>query len=33
MPNDQEAIDAPTSRPDKKQIRAVLASCVMGTTV
>lgn len=33
MSNSQEAIDAPTSRPEKKQIRAVLASCVMGTTV
>jgi metabolite-proton symporter len=33
MSNSQEAIDGPTPRPEKKQIRAVLASCVMGTTV
>ena len=33
MSKDQEAIDAPTERPGTKQIRAVLASCVMGTTV
>lgn len=33
MSNSQEAIDAPTQRPEKKQIRAVLTSCVMGTTV
>lgn len=33
MPHSDEAIDAPTSPPNTKQIRAVLASCVMGTTV